>query len=213
MNNDSFQDVTADITPKTVVYPGDPHFTREEIAILGKEGPFNLEKITLSNHIGTHIDFPAHVIKEGKTSSDYSLDDLILKGIVVEVSHDQKIITAGFVEGLDLPKEGCVFFKTSNSWISKQTEFTEDYVSLEAIAAEILVAKDVKIVGVDYMSVDASDAYELPVHKTLLSHDVLIVENLELKNIAAGDYQVYILPLKIRNMDGLPARVMLSRIK
>lgn len=68
--------------------------------------------------------------------------------------------------------------------------------------------RDVKVVGIDYLSVDKYEEENLPVHKSLLSNDILIVEGLELNDAPIGRCKVYIMPLNIPNMDGLPARVI-----
>lgn len=101
-----------------------------------------------------------------------------------------------------------MFFKTSNSKLSKQSQFCDKYVYIEPNAAEKLLKMEVKIIGIDYISVDKYDAEDLPVHNLFLSKDVLIVENLELSNIPAGRYKFYILPINLNQMDGLPTRVI-----
>lgn len=211
INVGTFHDVTADITEKLVVFPGDPKFNKKAVSTLGAESHYGLDQITLCNHAGTHIDFPAHVIPGGKTSSDYQLDDLILDGMVIQVPNDAKSISAEFVRGLSLKEKSCVFFKTSNSAISKHGELVKNFVFIEPEAAQALLEKKVSIVGIDYISVDGYHAEDLPVHKLLLSNGVLIVENLELGSVESGEYKVFIMPTKIPNMDGLPARVMLAR--
>lgn len=84
------------------------------------------------------------------------------------------------------------------------------YVYIEPDAAEALLQKGVKIVGIDYISVDCYDAEDLSVHNILLSKEVLIVEGLELKHAPIGRGEIYIMPLHIPDMDGLPARVMIK---
>ena len=60
------------------------------------------------------------------------------------------------------------------------------------------------------MSVDAHDQAALQIHNILLKNEILILENLNLKEVSEGNYHLYVLPLKIENMDGLPVRAMLS---
>jgi len=171
-----------------------------------------LDKIYLGNHTGTHIDFPAHVIKGGKTSNDYPIDSLIGHGLIIEVPNDAVSITKKFVKNQPILQNDFVFFKTSNSKIPKDAKFTEKYVYIEPDAVQELLDKKPKVVGIDYISVDKYEAEDLPVHKSLLSNGVLIVEGLELNNAPTGRCEIYIMPLKINNMDGLPARVMASFI-
>lgn len=203
-----FYDLTAEITSKTVVYPGDPSFSSESIASIKKGEAFNLCLMSLGNHTGTHIDFPAHVKEKGKTSSDYSIDQLIGSGLIIEVPEDHDVVTKKFIkEQTHIENNDFVFFKTKNSEISKQAPFTDHYVYIEPGAAEELIRNGVKIVGIDYISVDSAQASDLPVHHSLLSNDVLIVEGLELKSAPIGRCEIFITTMNIPDMDGLPARI------
>ncbi|MDR3442954.1 MAG: cyclase family protein [Legionella sp.] len=204
-----YYDLTAPITPNTVVYPGDPRFSTEIVVSLESGAPFHLCHMHLGNHTGTHIDFPAHVIKGGKTSSDFPIQDLIDSGLIIEVPDTEKAITKVFVESQQsIVQNDVVFFKTANSKLSKQEQFTAQYVYIEPAAAEALINRGVKIVGIDYISVDSYEAEALPVHHLFLSNNILIVEGLELNGISEGRYEMYIMPNNIPDMDGLPVRVI-----
>jgi len=134
---------------------------------------------------------------------------LIGPGLIIEVPETEKSITKTFVVGqTSIIKNDFVFFKTANSKLSKQGKFTDKYVFIEPDAAEELLRKGVKIVGIDYISVDKYDAANLPVHRSLLSKNVLIVEGLELNNAPIGRCKIYIMPNNIPEMDGLPVRVI-----
>jgi arylformamidase len=67
----------------------------------------------------------------------------------------------------------------------------------------------VKLVGVDYLSVEAFGSAEYPVHDTLLGAGVVIIETLNLSGVSAGDYELIALPVKLKGADGAPARVVL----
>jgi arylformamidase len=205
----SYYDLTAPITSHTVVYPGDPRFCTEDISSLQRGAPFHLCHMHYGNHTGTHIDFPAHVIPGGKTSSDFPIQDLIGSGLIIEVPETEQTITKEFVNAQhSIAQNDFIFFKTANSKISKQAEFTEKYVYIEPDAAEELIKKGIKIIGIDYISVDSFDAETLPVHHSFLSQDILIVEGLELHGVPMGRCKIYIMPNNIPSMDGLPARVI-----
>lgn len=206
-------DVTMGLCAESVVYPGDPSLVVEPISTIGKGCCFQLSKISMSNHLGTHIDFPAHVIEGEKTSDDYDLAYLSGPGQVISVDDNINVISKAFVQELEVQEGEIIFFKTANQHISKKGPISKNYVSILPEAAECLVKKGVKIVGIDYISVDSIDAALLPTHNALLKEGVLIVENLELKGVPDGHYDIQIAPLKISGMDGLPARVMLKGIK
>ncbi|WP_028389658.1 cyclase family protein [Legionella fairfieldensis] len=201
-------DLTAKISENTTVFPGDPEYKSELVNSLSTGSAFNLCCLHIGNHTGTHIDFPAHVLEGGKSSSDYSIQDFIGSCLIIEVPNQEKSITKSFVKKQEILQNDFVFFKTSNSNLSKRGNFTDKYVFIEPEAAEELLKKGVRIVGIDYISVDQYEAESLPVHKSLLSNNVLIVEGLELNNVPLGRCKVYIMPLNIENMDGLPARII-----
>jgi arylformamidase len=183
-------DLTMKIDPMTIVYPGDPAFKMDTIADINKDGSsFKLCHFSMGNHTGTHIDYPRHVLSDGKTSEAYTIDDHIKNGYVIEVPRNMQTISLDFVSGYDNLSDKIVFFKTRNSEASKHAPYTENFVSLEPDAAKYLVEKGVAIVGIDYISVDSELAHDLPTHNTLLKKGVLIVENLELKQIPAGEYK------------------------
>lgn len=201
-------DLTAEISPDLVVFPGDPCFAAEKLSSLEDGKKFGLCHMHLGNHTGTHVDFPAHTIKDGKTSSDFPIHYLTGPGIIIKVPSSEKSITRDFVSRQSILKSDIVFFKTANSDRSKHEPFHERYVYIEPEAAIELFEKGVKAVGIDYISVDRYDDEDLTVHNTLLSREVLIVEGLELRDIPEGRYEIFVMPLKIPNMDGLPARVL-----
>lgn len=204
-----YYDLTAPITDKTVVFPGDPQFAIENISSLSSGASYNLCHMHLGNHTGTHIDFPAHVIKGAKTSSDFRIQDLIGSGLIIEVPEELKSITKTFINSQTaIKKNDFVFFKTANSRLPKQGNFNSKYVFVEPDAAAELLVKGIRIVGIDYISIDSYEAEDLPVHRMLLSNDVLIVEGLALNNVPMGRCKIYIIPNNIPEMDGLPVRVL-----
>jgi len=200
-------DLTTEITPNLVTFPGDPQYSVEEVSSLTEGKKFNLYHMHLGNHTGTHVDFPAHTIKEGKTSSDFPIEYLTGPGLIIKVPSEEKSITKEFISKQPIMRNDIVFFKTANSKKSKQEAFTDQYVYIEPAAAAELFQRNVKAVGIDYISVDRYDDEDLTVHNTLLSREVLIVEGLDLSEIPEGRYEIFIMPLKIPNMDGLPARI------
>lgn len=200
-------DLTAPIDEEMVVYPGDPAFASEDVASLERGDAFHLCHLHLGNHMGTHIDYPAHVIQNGKTSSDYPLGSLMGEGVVIEVPLEQPSVTEAFVEQQSIFKNDIVFFKTKNSSLSKSAPLVDDYVYVEPAAAKALVNKGAKIVGVDYISIDKHGDEQLSAHHALLANDVLIVEGLALAKAPVGRCKIVIAPLHLANKDGAPARV------
>lgn len=115
------------------------------------------------------------------------------------------------LEESDLRDQIRVLFKTDNSPKLLLREFREDYVHLTEDAAQFLVERDVKLVGIDYCSIERYQNPGAPVHVTLLRAGILIVEGVNLNEIPAGPCEIYCLPLRIQGADGSPARVIIKR--
>jgi arylformamidase len=103
-----------------------------------------------------------------------------------------------------------LLFKTRDSRFWRESnEFRRDFVYLETKGAELLVELGVKLVGIDYLSVEKFNFDEPTTHRTLLGAGIVIVEGLDLTDVSPGDYELICLPLKIKDGDGGPARVVL----
>jgi arylformamidase len=141
------------------------------------------------------------------------LDLLIGPAVVVEPRFEGNLITATDLGELGIRGAERLLIRTRNSdlWMGGPYEFESDFVSLTKDAARWLVNKGVKLVGVDYLSIEAFDAEDLEVHRTLLEQGVAILEGLNLSQVPEGRYQLICLPLKVQDGDGAPARVVLMR--
>jgi arylformamidase len=136
-----------------------------------------------------------------------SLEDLVGEALVVQV--DANRITADVLRDIDVSMYRRILFKTRNSELLRDEAFHEEYVSLELSAAKVLVERGVRVVGIDYLSIEAYDSAEHPVHKLLTEHDMVILEGLNLSAVEPGVYFLVALPLKLKGADGAPARVVL----
>ncbi|MGC9445346.1 MAG: cyclase family protein [Candidatus Methanospirareceae archaeon] len=196
------------IYPGMQSWPNDAgvELTQEESVRNGDA--YNCSRLACSSHIGTHIDAPYHFTEEGKSIDEISLYDLIGEALVVEVAASD-VITATELRDVDLRTYRRILFKTRNSELLADRTFHEDYVALDHSAAELLVENGVKVVGIDYLSIEAFTDSEYQVHKLLTENGVLILETLDLCAIEPGAYFMVALPLKLKGCDGAPARVVL----
>ncbi len=173
----------------------------------------NNSRIEAGVHHGTHIDAPLHFI-DGGNSIESLAPEILIGGVTLVELPDVDMITASVLDAVALPP-GCerVLFKTRNSdlWNDMEHEFRLDYVSVTPDGAQNLVDRGVRLVGVDYLSVEAYDLEGNGTHRTLLGAGVVIVEGLDLRDVDAGDYEMACLPIKITGSDGAPARVVLWR--
>lgn len=163
--------------------------------------------ITMNVHTGTHMDFPLHMIRDGENSSSLVLDRLIGTVKVFDLT-DKDVIDKEAVELLPIAPHDNVFFKTRNSF---SESFDKAFVYMKHDAADYLSELSLNIVGVDGLGVERGQPGH-PTHHALMEADTYIIEGLRLKDIDAGIYFMYALPLKIEGMDALPMRVILESI-
>jgi len=185
-------DISIPIRPGMVTYPGDPMVTLERVRSIAADG-YNLSRLDFGVHSGTHVDAPVHFVDGAAAAESLPLDVLIGPCVVVE--------------GIQVP-DGVerVLFKTSNSELWARDTVAEEFESLDAGTAQALVDKGVRLVGIDYLSIGDEDA-----HRVLLRAGIVALVGLDLRGVAAGDYEVIFAPLKLVGSDGAPARVFLRR--
>ena len=201
-------DVTRPLSPQSPVYPGDPVIEFTPIAQRAWGDAANVTRLTLTSHSGTHIDAPRHFFDASASVDQLDLHTLIGPARVLDIpcaSH----IGVEDLRGHDLQGVTRLLFKTPNAALWDRPGFQTAYHALTPEAAAWLVACGVRLVGVDYLSVDAYDAVDFPVHRCLLQAGVVIVEGLDLRAAPPGDYDLFALPLLLQDGDGAPARVLL----
>ncbi len=210
-------DISAPISmARTPVYPGDPDIEIIQSSSITKGDPANVSLLHFGAHTATHVDAPAHFIDEGMKIDALPLETLVGMARVIEIPVEARAITAEHVSSQRLSGATRVLFKTRNSrfWSSHSKEFCEDFTYIEPDAARALVDQNVQIVGIDYLSVEQFKSELFETHLTLLTNNVVIIEGLDLRDIAAGVYELICLPLKIASGsgDGAPARAILRTL-
>jgi arylformamidase len=200
-------DISRVLSKDTLVYPGDPKVGTKRIKNIERDG-VNLSRITLGLHSGTHIDAPSHYLAGGKTINEINLQSLVGKARVCDLTNVSETITEKELEGCKIRKGEIILFKTRNSRL-QTNKFIRNFVSLSGDGADYLIKRRIKAVGIDYLSIEAADS--CVVHKKLLTKNIPIIENLALKNVLPGVYQIVCLPLKIKNGEAAPARCILLR--
>lgn len=201
-------DISLTIRPGMPVWPGDPEVVFEESL---SPGVARLTRLSLSAHTGSHVDAPAHFIPGGAGIDSIALDALLGPARLFQLPQAGAIDRC-LLESLPLEGVSRLLLGTRNSVLYKDDKFSRDYVSLTADAAEYLVEKGIRLLALDYLSVDSFNAKSYPVHHALLKAGVAIVEGVDLSGVPAGDYELLCLPIKIKGGDGAPARVVLREV-
>ena len=200
-------DLTHTISERMTVYPGTPSPVIRDYSKVEKEGFAEL-LISMVTHTGTHIDAPCHLIRDGRSLSDYPIDKFTGSAVVIDCEGKDEIgIELLKIRENDINEAEFVLFRSGWSRKWEKKDYFGKYPVLTQEAAEWLSELQLKAVGFDYVSVDAMDASELPNHKILLSKDILIIENMTgLDKLPETKFGFYAVPLKIKNADGSPVR-------
>lgn len=170
----------------------------------------NDSNLVMNVHTGTHIDAPAHFFANGASVEMVPLATLVGAAYVADLQTIDRI-TATDLEQLHLPPGVTrLLCKTRNSalWRRGESEFNPDFVALTADAAQWVVDRGIKLIGVDYLSVQRFDAGP-ETHHILLEKSVVIVEGLNLAEVTPGWYTLICLPLKLIGVEGAPVRAIL----
>ncbi len=163
--------------------------------------PYTLSELSLSAHAGTHVDAPRHLFPAGKTLDALPLETFVGEARVVELRGPA--VTAEALEAARIPLDTSrLLLKTRADNQSPSSYLTED-------AARWIARRGARLVGIDSISVDPEGSEDLPAHRILLGADIAIIEGLDLSAVNPGPYILACLPLKLRDADGAPARVVL----
>lgn len=206
-------DVTVPLSEQTPVYEGDPNVQIEASHQMAKGDAANVSRLCFGAHTATHVDAPNHFIEGARRVDELEFDKLLGKCRVVEVEENVMAIEAAHVAHLVGVER--VLFKTRNSdfWNDLGQGFRKDFTYIAPDAAKALVDLGVKLVGIDYLSVEKFGVETFDTHITLLEKEVVIIEGLDLREVPAGDYELICLPLKMvgGTGDGAPARTILRQ--
>jgi arylformamidase len=206
-------DVSLVLRPEMITWPGEPAPRIEPLKRISKGDGNNVSIVTLGDHTGTHVDPPLHFIEGGNTVDKLPLDALVGRCRVLEFNGPGHV-SGAWLDSAKIP-DGTqrLLFKTPNSarWGDPTATFTRDFTTINASAAKWCVDHGVKLVGIDYLSIEPQGPEKegYPVHNTLLGAAVVIIEGLDLRGVAAGQYELVCAPIKLLDGDGAPARVLL----
>jgi arylformamidase len=203
-------DVTVPLDANLPTYPGNTPFALEAIKRIARGDSSNVSTLHMSAHAGTHVDAPRHFFDDAPGADALPLEMLLGRTRVIEIT-SRSGIGADELADIDLSDDLRVLFKTSNSRLWGSPDFHQDYVGVTASGAEHLIAHGIKVVGVDYLTVEEFKKPGAPAHHVLLGGGAIVIEGLNLRDVDPGIYDMLCLPLRVVGSDGAPARVLLRK--
>lgn len=202
-------DLTYMIDEKMPIFPGtDPPKIIQKNTI-NKDG-FAEKILTISTHTGTHIDAPAHMIDGGNSLSDFPIEKFIGRGVVIPLESND-LITLNYLKKFETQIKEASFILFYSGWDNfwGKKEYFKKFPTLTIEAAKYLVGFNLKGIGIDAISIDPIESVDLDIHHILLKKDLIIIENLKnLKKLIGKNFELFITPLKIKDLDGAPVRAI-----
>ena len=202
------RDISVSLSASTPEWPGDTPWSCGWTATIANGSSVNLSSVTSSPHVGTHADAPLHVRDGWPGSHELPLEAFYGPVVVIDVSEMKGELEFDRIEPLIAPfrlerlilKTGCTIAAGS---------FPEEWPSLTETCARTLIGLGLKLLGVDAPSVDLRDSKSLAVHKMLFQGNAFIIENLDLRRIPVGPYELIAFPVKMMSLDAAPLRAIL----
>jgi arylformamidase len=204
-------DLTREVRNETKVFPGSPlpkfiTWTKMDVH------NYDSEVIFMSTHTGTHMDAPSHFASNASSIDKISVNRFISKAILINIKKgSNQLITTSEIESSNvriMDGDSIVF---STSWEKEvdKDHFFSDSPGLSEDAAKYLINKKVNAVCIDSPSIDRGSDNSFPVHKILLSKEILVVENLcNLNKLKTQYFTMVMTPLKLSGASGSPIRAI-----
>lgn len=194
------------------IYPRNPEYVCHKVQDVACGDSATVSRIQMGTHTGTHIDAPSHVFRDGKSIDQIPVERMNGRARLLDL-RGMKDITEERLKREGLHVDDIVLLKTDNTERYLGIHVLSDYATLTYEAAAYLAGIGIKMVGIDYMSIERPrEKREMgkSVHRALLGAGIVIAEGLDLRGADAGVYEMMCLPLCLRGADGAPARMALA---
>lgn len=211
----TWRDISVLLGPDSAPFPRNPRLAVLPVLRRANGDPSDVSEVHIGTHTGTHVDAPSHEFDGGATADQLALDVLVGEAWVLDARG-----AAGHLDAAELASRWPsgevqrLLIRTRNSdhWNRPSDPYPTDYVALLPDAARLVVERGVRLVGTDGLSIEPFNTPGRPAHRTLLGAGVVIVEGLDLRDVAAARYRFACLPLRLDGTDGSPARAILATI-
>lgn len=206
-------DISPVLSPALPVWPGDTVFCARITWQMSEECPVEVGQITLSTHTGAHCDAPSHYDPDGQAIDAVALDAYLGPCRVIDLAatdvRERGLVEARHVAASLQGVPARVLFKT---YAAAPQAWDDGFAAIAADAIELLAAHGVRLVGIDTPSIDPRQSKTLDSHHAVRRYGMAILEGIVLDDVAAGDYELIALPLKLRGLDASPVRAVLRAL-
>jgi arylformamidase len=191
------------------VFPGDAAYQTAQTFTIGPGCPVNVAEIAMSTHCGAHADAPLHYDPNGASIDRLDLADFIGPARVIDARGEDPLCGFDEISGaLDSAPPRLLFRLMDRI---DPMVWPAGFRTLAPDTVERLALRGTRLIGVDVPSVDPETSKDLRSHMVCNAHDLRIIENLMLADVAPGDYELIALPLNLFGLDAAPVRAVLRR--
>jgi arylformamidase len=205
-----FVDISMPLVGDIPTWPGSIGLTTSALSSIAAGDEANVTRVEMDVHTGTHVDAPLHFVPDGKTLGEVGLDPFVGPAYVVDVT-GTAVIDAATLEGAQIPDDTTrLLLRTDNSFDPKRhrAPFDPDYAALSKGGAQWVVDRGIRLVGIDYMSIQRhEDSFDT--HRVILGAGTVIVEGLRLADARPGRWILMCLPVNLAGAEAAPARAVL----
>jgi arylformamidase len=204
-------DISIAMGSATPEWPGDTPFSCGWTWRMRDGASVNVSAITTSPHVGTHADAPLHVRDGWPASDELPLDAFVGRAVVCTVRAGVETITLDDLR--TLPREGRIerlLLRTDCTIAGGRFPDAWPAFALDALRA--LLDRGLRLLGVDAPSVDLRESKTLDVHHLLFEHSANVLENLDLRDVEDGAYELVAMPIKVVGADAAPVRAALEAV-
>ncbi len=206
-------DLTIDVHDDMLIFPGDPTYHWEQCLYIKQGDVCNLSRMELGVHTGTHLDAPRHMIADSAVISDYDINQLCGDAYVVEFNTDGDI-TAEMLDNAAIPANVtrllCGTANTAKGCL--KPPFQADYCGFDVSAANWMADRQLKLIGLDFLTIEHSTDLSFPVHKTILGAGIAVLEGVDMAKAPLGSVELICAPMKLLHAEGAPCRVLVRSI-
>ena len=200
-------DISIAVRVGTPEWPGDAPFGCGWTTRIADGASVNLSSVSGSPHVGTHADAPLHVQDGWAASDTLPLVAFLGEVLVLDVSGSGPGPLPLAPDDSRLAGVERLLLRTGRTIAAGR--FPADWPVLSAATAAALAQRGVRLVGVDAPSVDERESKSLEVHRALFTGRACVLENLDLREVPEGRYELIALPQRLVGLDAAPVRAVL----
>ncbi|MGI6623712.1 MAG: cyclase family protein [Clostridiaceae bacterium] len=201
-------DISMDVFYDMPVYKGRP--SKRPLLSIDSDystGTVYETRLEMNLHTGTHIDSPHHMLEDGEKLDCISLDKVITRCRVFDLTKAAEKISKTDLEGKRIKEGDFILLKTKNSY---EDILEGDFIYLDKSGAEYLRNKRIKGIGIDALGIERNQS-DHGTHKILFKEGIVVLEGLRLAGIDEGEYFLFAAPIKLKNVEAAPVRAILIK--